>query len=103
MSTPHDSQRNEHALRRRFERALADLGLASVIPPAALQVGSSGFTLGSLSVRQLTLLTNVLEDAASRHTTTDAEVTPFVLGLTQPDRLPVSFTAARISSMASHS
>lgn len=103
MSTPQNSQRNEHALRRRFERAITDLGLAAVIPPAALHADASGFTLGSLSMRQLTLLTNVLEDAASRHVATDVEATPFVLGLTQPDRLPVSFTAARISPQVVHS
>ena len=103
MSTPHDSQRNEQALRRRFERAITDLGLAAVIPPAMLQADASGFTLGSLSMRQLTLLTNVLEDAASRHMATEVEVTPFVHGLTQPDRLPVSFTAARVSPQVVHS
>lgn len=103
MSTPHDFQRNEQALRRRFERAITDLGLAAVIPPAMLRADASGFTLGSLSMRQLTLLTNVLEDAASRHATSEVEVTPFVLGLTQPDRLPVSFTAARVSPQVVHS
>jgi hypothetical protein len=89
---------NQQAARRRFNRALSDLGLDSLIPPTAFQADGSKFTLDSLSLRQVTLLTNALEDAAAhRVRTAHYSVTP--QSPAQPERLPVAFTAARISPL----
>lgn len=95
-TTPTEHLRNQHALRRRFLRALAELGLQTAVPADNIQISGGGFTIGSLSVGQLAALTNVLEDAAGGASTIDPDQSPSFGELTQPDRLPVSFTAARI-------
>lgn len=95
-----DISKNHDAVRRRFLRALADLGLQRVVPASAVQVSETGFTIAGLSVGQLALLTNALEDAATEVDSIEQERPQLVGGLTQPDRLPVSFTAARIAPQA---
>ncbi len=91
---------NQEAVRRRFLRALADLGLQRVVPATSVQVSEESFNITGLSVGQLAQLTNALEDAPSMVEVAD-QVSPLLVGdLTQPDRLPVSFTAARVAPQA---
>jgi len=92
--------KNQEAVRRRFLRALSDLGLHRVVPASSIQASDTGFTISGLSIGQLALLTNALEDAATMVDVSDPNPPVLVGGLTQPDRLPVSFTAARIAPQA---
>ena len=92
--------KNQDAVRRRFLRALTDLGLQRVVPATSVQVTEEGFNINGLSVGQLAQLTNVLEDALNMVDVPDQDQPVLVGGLAQPDRLPVSFTAARIAPHA---
>ena len=92
--------KNQDAVRRRFLRALSDLGLQRVVPAHAVQVSDAGVSIIGLSVGQLAQLTNALEDAVSKVDVSEQEQPLLVGGLTQPDRLPVSFTAARVAPHA---
>lgn len=95
-----DICKNQEAVRRRFLRALSDLGLQRVVPATSVQVSEEGFTISGLSVGQLAQLTNVLEDALNMVDIPEQDRTPLIGGLTQPERLPVSFTAARVTPQA---
>jgi hypothetical protein len=94
----HTHLANHEALRRRLLRALSDLGLGSVLPAAMFTVEEAGISLGSLTMRQVTLLTNALEDAANR-VGQQVSAVGIVHDHAQPERLPVAFTAARISPL----
>ena len=100
MTTHPAHHKNEEAVRRRFLRALAELGLQQAVPAKSITIDHNGLTITGLSVGQLALLTNALEEAASEIETVEQELPQLVGGLTQPDRLPVSFTSARISPQA---
>ena len=92
--------KNQDAVRRRFMRALSDLGLQRVVPAHAIHASDAGFSITGLSVGQLALLTNALEDAVTMVDVDSQEQPLLVGGLSQPDRLPVSFTAARVTPQA---
>ena len=92
------NRKNQEALLRRFFRALNDLGIADAVPAASVRITRDGFSITGLTVGQLALLTNALEDAVESPAPF-ADPAPLLEGgLTQPERLPVSFTAARIVS-----
>ena len=99
MNTPqHTHLANLESLRRRLLRALSDLGLGAELPAATFTVDEAGISLGSLTMRQVTLLTNALEDAATRIGQPVSAV-GIVHSHALPERLPVAFTAARISPL----
>lgn len=98
--TPHEHRKNQEAVRRRFLRALGELGLDHAVTADRVQFEGSGFVIANLSVGQLAALTNVLEDAASSVEIAESDRPSLVGGITQPERLPVSFTAARIAPQA---
>ena len=100
MTTHPTHHKNEEAVRRRFLRALAELGLQQAVPANSITIDHNGLTITGLSVGQLALLTNALEDVASTVEVAEQELPQLVGGLTQPERLPVSFTSARISPQA---
>ena len=88
---------NQESVRRRFLRALADLGLQRVVPATSVQMTDMGFAISGLSVGQLAQITNALDDAVNLVDVAVQSEPLLVGGLTQPDRLPVSFTPARVT------
>ncbi len=92
--------KNQEAVRRRFLRALTDLGLQRVVPDRCIQANDAGFDIIGLTVGQLAQLTNALEDTMNMVEVSEQDQPLHVGGLTQPERLPVSFTAARVTSQA---
>ncbi len=93
-------RKNQDAVRRRFLHAITDLGLQRVVPDRCIQANDAGFDIIGLSVGQLAQLTNALEDAMKMVDVDDQNQPLLIGGLTQPERLPVSFTAARVTPQA---
>lgn len=101
MSTTHtDHRKNQEAVRRRFLLALRELRLGHAVSPDMVNIDGDGFSISDLTVGQLAILANFLEDATTTRVETAEDRPTLVGGLTQPERLPVSFTAARITPQA---
>lgn len=54
------------ARRRRFRRALNDLGLGTILGPDWCQIGDDGFEFAPITARQADKLTNAIENLAQR-------------------------------------
>ena len=104
MTTSHFNPSAEEAsLRRRLARALDDSGLSRVISASQLVITPQGFSLGNFNLKEMSEITNILEDIA------EAAGTQFVSrrrsksmqqSMQVPVRIPVDFKPAKVVKYA---
>ena len=104
MTTSHFTpSAEESSLRRRLARALDDSGLSRVISASQLVITPQGFSLGSFNLKEMSEITNILEDIA------EAAGTQFLAtrrsksmqqSMQVPVRIPVDFKPAKVIKFA---